>query len=72
MKKYTNQIDKIVVQIDNIQRAIIDKNPFGDRQNHEEALDELTRAADCLEDVCGIFEREEAYEEAKNQMKLDL
>ena len=48
------------------------KNPFGDKQNHEEALDELTRAADSLEELCGIFEREEAYEEAKNQMKLDL
>jgi len=72
MKKYTNQIDKIVVQIDNIQRAIIDKNPFGDRQNHEEALDELTRAAACLEDVTDIFDREDAYEDAKNQMKFDL
>jgi hypothetical protein len=72
MKKYTNQIDKIVAQIDNIQRAIIEKNPFGDRENHEEALDELTRAATCLEDVCSVFEREEAYKDAKNQMELNL
>ena len=72
MKKYSSRIDKLIVQIDNIQRDIIDKRPLSDKLNHEEALDELTRAADCLEDVCGIFEREEAYEDAKNQMKLNL
>ena len=72
MKKYSNRIDKLIIQIDNIQRDIIDKRPLSDKLNHEEALDELTRAADCLEDVTNIFDREDAYEEAKKQMSFNL
>jgi hypothetical protein len=72
MKKYSARIDKLIIQIDNIQRDIIDKRPLNDKLNHEEALDELTRAATCLEDVTNIFDREDAYEEAKKQMSFNL
>ena len=72
MKKYSSRIDKLIIQIDNIQRDIIDKRPLSDKLNHEEALDELTRAATCLEDVTNIFDREDAYEEAKKQMSFNL
>ena len=72
MKKYSSRIDKLIIQIDNIQRDIIDKRPLSDKLNHEEALDELTRAAACLEDVTNIFDREDAYEEAKKQMSFNL
>lgn len=72
MKKYSARIDKLIIQIDNIQRDIIDKRPLSDKLNHEEALDELTRAATCLEDVTNIFDREDAYEEAKKQMSFNL
>lgn len=72
MKKYSSRIDKLIIQIDNIQRDIIDKRPLSIKLNHEEALDELTRAATCLEDVTNIFDREDAYEEAKKQMSFNL
>lgn len=72
MKKYSARIDKLIIQIDNIQRDIIDKRPLSIKLNHEEALDELTRAATCLEDVTNIFDREDAYEEAKKQMSFNL
>ena len=72
MKSYIAKINQIISQIDEIQQKVIAQEPFGDDENHEEALDELTRAADALEDLCEIFERDEAYSDAKNQMNLNL
>lgn len=71
MKNYTSKINQIVSQIDEIHREVVAKNPFHDDENQEEALDELTSAAATLEDLCYIFERDEAYQDAKNQMNLD-
>ena len=72
MKKYTNQIKQIISQIDEVHREVVAQRPFYDEENHEEALDELTSAASTLEDLYYIFERDEAYQDAKNQMNLNL
>jgi hypothetical protein len=72
MKNYTSKINQIISQIDEVHREVIAQKPFYDDENHEEALDELTSAAAALEDLCGIFERDEAYQDAKNQMNLNL
>ena len=72
MKKYTNQINQIISQIDEVHREVIAQKPFYDDENHEEALDELTYAAATLEGLSYIFERDEAYQDAKNQMNLNL
>lgn len=72
MKNYTNQINKIISQIDEIQRQVIADKWFDDEENHEEALSDLTSAASTLEDLHQLFERDEAYSDAKNQMNLDL
>jgi MinD-like ATPase involved in chromosome partitioning or flagellar assembly len=67
-----NTINHIINQIDEVQQKVAANKPFHDDENHEEALDELTRAADALEEVCSIFERDEAYQEAKQQMQFSL
>jgi hypothetical protein len=72
MKSYITKINQIISQIDEIHREVIAQKPFYDEENHEEALDELTSAASTLEDLCYIFERDEAYQDAKNQMNLNL
>ena len=69
---YTNQINKIISQIDEMQQQVISDKWFDDEENHEEALDELTSAASTLEDLHRLFERDQAYTDAKNQMNLDL
>jgi hypothetical protein len=72
MKSYITNINQIISQIDEIHREVIVQKPFYDEENHELALDELTSAASTLEDLCHIFERDEAYQDAKNQMNLNL
>lgn len=72
MKSYITKINQIISQIDEIHREVIAQKPFCDEENHEAALDELTSAASDLEDLCYIFERDEAYQDAKNQMNLNL
>lgn len=72
MKSYITKINQIISQIDEIHREVIVQKPFYDDENREEALDELTSAASTLEDLCYIFERNEADQDAKNQMNLNL
>jgi len=72
MKKYTQTIKQIIVQINNLHAQIIDDDPFTDDENREEAFNELAIAVCSVEELCEIFDRDEAYAEVKKQMSLNL
>lgn len=75
MKHIIEKIDSIISQIDEVYADLtVEKQILGvkNEDNQEELLDELTSAANSLEEAVNVIERDEAWEEAKQQMQFSL
>lgn len=75
MKHIIEKIDSIISQIDKVYADLtVEKQILGvkNEDNKEELLDELTSAANSLEEAVNVIERDEAWEEAKQQMQFSL